>query len=382
MNRRGSFHISVSVIPKKNDETIKEARIVERITNLFAFEHPNTKEYRNYMKNHPKADPHKHWVKQRRWKHKRKDYVEEKSDTAEPPKTAPTKNDDNDAGERRTQTPWSKHPKDKIEKVLASNPKKRQKLNLLTANVVFFDTTEDGKSVFKPTILSESTVENLRDNETYNPDVDMAHREELAYKLDVLIGMNMVPPTKVVTKHIKRTKIDDEEVDEGDYEGSSQMFLEGATTFFRAIRRLKDFYKDADSGVRKQIQRLALFDEMIGNTDRHEGNIMLSKDKKTVFAIDNGLIASNEKVSTDDLYAYNVPCDVVDNNFDDDVLDEFSRINKTKFFDLMESYGLSREAKASWNRLTKIVGKDRIERNKKQARISMVVFLGANYVYR
>jgi hypothetical protein len=97
-------------------------------------------------------------------------------------------------------------------------------------------------------------------------------RERLAYVVDQIVGLDLVPP--VVVRAV-----------DGDL-GVCMDFVEGevwcATDF-----RLKNEILESPEGIR-EFQKLAMFDFIIGNTDRHSGNWMVDEQHK-LRAIDHGL---------------------------------------------------------------------------------------------
>ena len=87
-------------------------------------------------------------------------------------------------------------------------------------------------------------------------------REVAAYKLDNVLEFKLVPPTKLL--------VHDERV------GSAQRWLGGAT-----------FAKEVTEYFDEDIEMMGVFDFLVGQTDRHYGNFLTSKDGRPI-AIDNG----------------------------------------------------------------------------------------------
>ena len=87
--------------------------------------------------------------------------------------------------------------------------------------------------------------------------------EVAAYRLDVLIGLDMVPPT--VVRRI------------GDELGSLQLWVENCATYKSlegSVPRTPEFSR--------QISRMKMFDNLISNADRNAGNFLLDQDWRIV----------------------------------------------------------------------------------------------------
>lgn len=101
-------------------------------------------------------------------------------------------------------------------------------------------------------------------------------REEAAYLVDqAMAGEKIVPPTTI------------REV-AGDL-GSVQKFVPGAPTYDSVQYTL--YGADKKFAKQQSVKRMWLFDIIVGHSDRHEGNVLLRKERKTnkPIAIDNGL---------------------------------------------------------------------------------------------
>jgi SPP1 gp7 family putative phage head morphogenesis protein len=125
-------------------------------------------------------------------------------------------------------------------------------------------TFEDGKKgVWKPVSGEDKSMLGGAYDE-------LAKREEAAYKLDRLLGTNVVPETVVRKVGTKR--------------GSMQLFVDDATATISAERR------HIRESVGNDAKSVTLFDVISGNTDRHEGNLMIVEraGKQRLLAIDNG----------------------------------------------------------------------------------------------
>ena len=85
--------------------------------------------------------------------------------------------------------------------------------------------------------------------------VDSCHSEVAAYQLSRLLGLDSVPPA------VRRKG------------GSIQIWIENATT--DASRREKDAEPEDPVAFERQIQVMGVFDNLIANTDRNPGNILI-----------------------------------------------------------------------------------------------------------
>lgn len=117
----------------------------------------------------------------------------------------------------------------------------------------FVKIRDDGGGVFKP----------HTDYEGLSQKTEFINRERAAYLISRFLGFDFVPPTVIKTVNGK--------------EGSLQEFVEDAQVG-QEVR-----YEEID---RYERAKLEIFDGLIFNRDRHEGNYLL-KDGK-IFAIDHG----------------------------------------------------------------------------------------------
>jgi hypothetical protein len=112
---------------------------------------------------------------------------------------------------------------------------------------------------------NDSNSLNLVRDSISNRDFTLARREELAARIDKLIGTNMVPPT--VFSAISGQ------------EGMVQTFMAG----FEPSTRVLDSATSDEARL-----KMGILDLIIGNTDRHGGNWMVKTATKEVIAIDHG----------------------------------------------------------------------------------------------
>ena len=93
--------------------------------------------------------------------------------------------------------------------------------------------------------------------------VDSCHSEVAAYQLSRLLGLDSVPPA------VRRKG------------GSIQIWVENATT--DASRREKGAEPEDPIAFEQQVQVMGVFDNLIANTDRNPGNILIDGDGKIWF---------------------------------------------------------------------------------------------------
>jgi hypothetical protein len=96
--------------------------------------------------------------------------------------------------------------------------------------------------------------------------VDSYMSEIAAYELSRMLGLNFVPP--VVKRKVKRM-------------GSIQLWIEGATT--EADRLRGSIEPPNQEWFDQQIDVLRVFDNLIANTDRNPGNIIIDQDWRVWF---------------------------------------------------------------------------------------------------
>lgn len=117
-----------------------------------------------------------------------------------------------------------------------------------------------------------------------------AVNESVASTLDGVFGWNLVPKTPLRTVHIYWDKYGDPVTPPGPHQkgieqqASVQEWVKNSTTL-GAWGGMERFLKEAPdpSG---QLMKMAIFDIIIGNTDRHEWNILVQRGKR-LWAIDH-----------------------------------------------------------------------------------------------
>lgn len=154
-----------------------------------------------------------------------------------------------------------------------------------------------------------------------NPDT--AIREAIVYQIDKIVGLELVPKTMVIDDVIGNVR----------YDGSVQEWIKGA----------KDGYQinQFTTEEKKDYERLKVFDFVIGNYDRHLGNMLFTDDNK-MHAVDNNaclVISSDEDIlSFSDSTIYFFSKHVIhDMPHVVDLIEKFY-INKDKILHLIDTY--------------------------------------------
>ncbi|OGZ97088.1 MAG: hypothetical protein A3I44_01015 [Candidatus Sungbacteria bacterium RIFCSPLOWO2_02_FULL_51_17] len=146
-------------------------------------------------------------------------------------------------------------------------PTSRRRIGWGSTSPEFLQLQDDGASVFKPKDNEVDLRDNVRPGTFYK-------RERAAYLVSKFLGFELVPPTVI------------REVD-GQI-GSVQQFVEDAKGPYEipSGAKLLDRWPE-------ELMRLWLFDLIIWNSDRHDGNLLFKNDRAC--AIDNGLSFGNDK---------------------------------------------------------------------------------------
>lgn len=149
-------------------------------------------------------------------------------------------------------------------------------------NTIFFDFDVNGNgSVFKPYGVPNRKSQGK----------EGALNEVIAYQISEAMGFNLVPPTKMATKKIDGEK---HETETGTYTGSSQLLVPGKTLVqFRRGRDQHLYFKSKN--FRKCLQKMAIFDFLIGNEDRSHHNLVIDDKNEIAYAIDHGIAISQEE---------------------------------------------------------------------------------------
>lgn len=275
---------------------------------------------------------------------------------------------------------------DKIESSLTGKVKKRERLEASTVNLVYFDQANDGtEGVFKPNGMGYP-IGMLRSS--LNPNVTQALRECVAFDIDRLFGFGVIPPTVLKTSFISQTEradvrkrldadmksrgLDTDTVfeafgddfaplDSGNLEGSSQLRVDGKTLMELGKRDID--MAQLNGKQRFSLQKIAVFDYVTGNTDRHSGNLLFSEDGN-VYAIDNGMVLPrstpmNIKDPSDMEQFISVAAEAVRDyeggKIDNMILEQLRGIKEKEFKALLKRNGLENESQSAWVRLQALV---------------------------
>lgn len=151
----------------------------------------------------------------------------------------------------------------------------------------------EGRAIFKEEDLEKWEIEGSPVRMTLMSDATQAQRDELAYRVDRALGLGMTPRTERVMQTFTGQADPSEGDEPGPTEavtavGSSQQFVKHDPE-----RQVRSRGADAfDNAPPREIAHLAVLDTIIGNTDRHAGNVLVTTDKSGkdhIIAIDNGL---------------------------------------------------------------------------------------------
>lgn len=99
-----------------------------------------------------------------------------------------------------------------------------------------------------------------------NPDTPI--REAIVYQIDKIVGLGLVPKTMVI----------DDTIGSVQYDGAVQEWIPDAVDGYQIDK--------FTANQKKDFERLKVFDFIIGNDDRHLGNLLFDKNGK-MYAIDN-----------------------------------------------------------------------------------------------
>lgn len=154
-----------------------------------------------------------------------------------------------------------------------------------------------------------------------NPDT--AIREAIAYQIDKIVGLGLVPKTMVI----------DDMIGDVRYDGSIQDWIKNAKNGYE-IDRFTDEEK-------KDYERLKVFDFVIGNSDRHLENVLFTDEGKT-YAIDHNaslVISKNDDIlSFPDAVVWFFSKNVIhDMPHITEIIERFYA-NKDKILDLINTY--------------------------------------------
>ncbi|UJS17606.1 MAG: phosphatidylinositol 4-kinase [Candidatus Jettenia sp.] len=154
-----------------------------------------------------------------------------------------------------------------------------------------------------------------------NPDTPI--REAIVYQIDKIVELGLVPKTMVIDDTINKTR----------YDGSVQEWIQDAKDGYQVEKFTEE--------QRKDFIRLKAFDFVIGNNDRHLGNILFTEDGK-MHAVDNNaclIIDKHEDILSfsDSIIPFFSRTVVHDMPYIVDLIEKFYH-NKNKILDLIDKY--------------------------------------------
>ncbi len=144
---------------------------------------------------------------------------------------------------------------------------------LRTADIVAFEQMPELGSVTRPWILTLRSGDVTRKALWKNVDLtttkevrDYWRFEIAAYRLDRCLGIGMIPPT--VERRFQGKK------------GSCQLWMDGALPMIQKLKESVDLTPEVLFNWRRGGYLQQAFDDLIGNADRNQGNILLTPDYK------------------------------------------------------------------------------------------------------
>jgi len=153
-------------------------------------------------------------------------------------------------------------------------------------NKVFAVNFNNSTGVFKP--LSMEYKKDVRHTIDLKG-VKQGIREVLAYKLDQVLGLNVVPPTTMVS-HTVANSAKNIGIKEAKVKGSMQLYVKGGDMNAGDYLNKAIYHNmELPHGVLQGLCNMQLLDLIMCNTDRHTGNFLINPVDQRVYAIDNGL---------------------------------------------------------------------------------------------
>lgn len=154
-----------------------------------------------------------------------------------------------------------------------------------------------------------------------NPDTPI--REAIAYQIDKIVGLGLVPKTMVIDDTIGNVR----------YDGSVQEWIKDAKDGYQI-----DKFNEEE---KKDFERLKVFDFVIGNSDRHLENVLFTNNGK-MHAIDNNaslIISKDEDILSfsDSIIVFFSRTVVHDLPHIVDIIEKFYN-NKEKILNLIDKY--------------------------------------------
>lgn len=154
-----------------------------------------------------------------------------------------------------------------------------------------------------------------------NPDT--AIREAIVYQIDKIIGLELVPKTMVIDDVINNVR----------YDGSVQEWIKDARDGYQMDKFTLE--------EKKNYERLKVFDFVIGNNDRHLGNVLFTDDSR-MYAVDHNaclVISEDEDILafSDSIIIFFSRNVIHDMPHIIDLIEKFYN-NKDKILELIDKY--------------------------------------------
>ena len=154
-----------------------------------------------------------------------------------------------------------------------------------------------------------------------NPDTPI--REAIAFQIDKIVGLGLVPKTIVIDDTINGIR----------YDGSVQEWIKDAKNGYQIDKFTSEEKKD--------FERLKVFDFVIGNSDRHLENVLFTNDGK-MHAVDHNaclVISKDEDILSfpDSIIIFFSKTVVQDMPHIVDIIEKFYN-NKDRILDLIDKY--------------------------------------------
>lgn len=261
--------------------------------------------------------------------------------------------------------PWEEKIEE-IEKGMLQKTKERSAIRSDNINGSFIDISESGhKMVFKPKELSVPVDASRR---TLRREIGSEHREVAGFELDRILGFGVVPPT-----FMRDSDVSDSDIlalsernaravsgrRGGKMSGSAQHYVKGTSYGAMEVEHgsdpsftLSNFYKKMSSTAKFNMQKLAIFDHISGNTDRHSGNIFLDGDN--VYAIDQGLCfpdGDNSKFNSRPLAMLKSSKEKIDPR----IMKRLQKVDRNKIVAMMKAHGMESESRSVLKRLEEVL---------------------------
>ena len=279
------------------------------------------------------------------------------------------------------------------------NMKARQRKNH-NVNAAFINELVNGqKIVFKPERMGPKPSDSgMGRAGFYDESVSDSVREKAAYELDRVLGIGLVPPTIIredtvpggLLLGVSQRHLENAGYKGGDHKtrGSAMHFVRGSKPWYGHdlyLQAMSDF-AGLPHNIKRDLQRMAVFDYISGNGDRHQNNLMVDP-KGNLVAIDHGLCfpwAQNPgKVGRrgvdllDDVdwhegggFRSEPWRSLVDRGgrVDQDILDHLKTVTKDQVIGIMGAQGMKKEGEHCWMRLQALLKAGRLSDSLRKTR--------------